>query len=64
MVIYGPYDQLTGIGCYGFREGLRQHIVIHDCMIPEMWVMKETLETGIFHEVLRFGSIRKFIENR
>lgn len=62
QVIYGPYDQLTGLGCYGFREGLRKHIVIPDCMIPEMWVMKETLETGIFHEVLRFGSIRNFIE--
>jgi len=62
QVIYGPYDQLTGIGCYGFREGLRHHVVIPDCMIPEMWVTKETLETGIFHEVLRFGSIRKFIE--
>ena len=60
--IYGPYDQLTGIGCYGFTEGLRRHIVIPDCMIPEMWVMRETLETGIFHEVLRFGSIRRFIE--
>ncbi len=32
-------------------------------MIPEMWVMKETLETGIFNEVLRYGSIRNYIEN-
>lgn len=62
QVIYGPYDQLTGLGCYGFYEGLRVHIVIPDCLIPEMWVMKETLDTGIFHEVLRFGSIRRFIE--
>ena len=62
MKIYGPYDQLTGIGCYGFAEGQRKHIVIPDCMIPEMWVVKETLETGIYHEVLRFGSIRRFIE--
>lgn len=62
QVIYGPYDQLTGLGCYGFNEGLRVHIVIPDCIIPEMWVMRETLETGIFHEVLRYGSIRRFIE--
>lgn len=62
QVIYGPYDQLTGIGCYGFAEGMRRHITIPDCMIPEMWVLKETLETGIFHEVLRFGSIKRFIE--
>ena len=60
--IYGPYDQLTGLGCYGFTEGLRKHIVIPDCMIPEMWVVKETLETGIFNEVLRFGTIKRFIE--
>jgi hypothetical protein len=60
--IYGPYDQITGIGCYGFAEGLRKHIVIPDCMIPEMWVCKETLETGIYHEVLRYGSIKRFIE--
>jgi hypothetical protein len=62
QVIYGPYDQVTGIGCYGFADGLRKHIVIPDCMIPEMWVMPETLQTGIFHEVLRHGSIRRFIE--
>ena len=60
--IYGPYDQLTGIGCYGFAEGQRKYIVIPDCMIPEMWVCKETLETGIYHEVLRFGTIKRFIE--
>lgn len=60
--IYGPYDQLTGIGCYGFKEGLRTHIIIPDCLIPEMWVMPETLETGIYHEVLRFGSIKRYIE--
>lgn len=60
--IYGPYEPLTGIGCYGFHKGLRKHIVIPDCIIPEMWVMKETLETGIYHEVLRYGSIRRYVE--
>lgn len=62
QAIYGPYDQLTGIGCYGFIEGLRKHVVIPDCIIPEMWVMPETLQTGIYHEVLRYGSIQQFIE--
>lgn len=61
--IYGPYDPLTGIGCYGFKEGMRKHIVIPDCLIPEMFVPKETLETAIYHEVLRFGSIRSYIIN-
>ena len=60
--IYGPYDPLTGIGCYGFTTGRRQHIVIPDCMIPEMWVPKETLQTAIYHEVMRFGTIRDYIE--
>lgn len=60
--IYGPYDQLSGVGCYGFKEGLRSHVNIPDCMIPDMWVLKETLETVIWHEVLRFGSIRDYIE--
>ena len=61
--IYGPYEPLTGVGCYGFNNGMRHHITIPDCLIPEMWVHRETLETGIFHEVLRYGSIKAYIEN-
>jgi len=60
--IYGPYDPLTGVGCYGFVKGMRKHITIPDCIIPEMFVPKETLTTAIFHEVLRFGSIKAYIE--
>lgn len=60
--IFGPYDQLTGVGCYGFGTDLRVHVKIPDCMIPEQWVPKETLETVIWHEVLRFGSIRAYVE--
>ena len=60
--IYGPYEPLTGVGCYGFTKGLREHVIISDCLIPEVWVPKETLETLIWHEVLRFGSIRSYIE--
>lgn len=59
--IYGPYEPLTGVGCYGFKEGKRKHVVIPDCLIPEMWVPEETLQTGIFVEVLKAGSIKKFI---
>ena len=59
--IYGPYDPLTGVGCYGFSTGRRKHIVIPDCMIPEMWVPAETLQTAIFYEVLRFGTIKDYI---
>lgn len=60
--IYGPYDQLTGVGCYGFNNGGRVHVSIPDCIIPEMWVPKETLEIPIWQEVLRFGSIEAFVE--
>ena len=59
--IYGPYDPLSGVGCYRFTAGRRQHIVISDCMISEMWVPKETLQTAIYHEVLRYGTIKDYI---
>lgn len=60
--IYGPYEPLTGVGCYGFGTEKRKHIKIPDCMIPEMWVPVETLETAIFNEVLRYGTIKEYIE--
>ena len=70
MKIYGPYDQLTGVGCYGFDKGERVHVHIPDFAfslndepIADMWVPKETLETGIWNEVLRYGSIQRFVEN-
>jgi len=60
--IFGPYDQLTGLGCYGFKEGMRVHVVIPDCIISEMWVPRECLQSTIWHEVLKYGTIRRFIE--
>ena len=60
--IYGPYEPLTGVGCYGFGTDKRKHIRIPDCMIPDMWVPVETLQTVIYHEVLRFGSIQRYVE--
>lgn len=66
QVIYGPYDPITGVGCYGFGTKKRVHVKIPDLYIGEdsfadMWVPKETLETAIWHEVLRYGSIKKYI---
>ncbi len=68
MRIYGPYDQLSGVGCYGFVEGMRTHVSIPDFIlgdqaITDMWVHKETLETAIWYNVLQYGSIQKFVEN-
>ena len=60
--IYGPYEPLTGVGCYGFKEGMRKHIVIPDCIIPEMFVPQETLMLPLYVEVLRFGSIKEYVE--
>ena len=55
MKIYGPYDQLTGVGCYGFDKGERVHVHIPDFAfslldepIADMWIPKETTETAIW----------------
>ncbi|MCR5270569.1 MAG: hypothetical protein K6D91_06080 [Prevotella sp.] len=66
--IFGPYDPFTGFNCYGFKEGDRVHVTIPDLyigedLIKDMWVPKETLETVIWNEVLRYGSIQKYVEN-
>lgn len=66
--IFGPYDPVSGIGCYGFVKGERQHVHIPDLIIgddslTDMWVPKETLETAIWYEVLRYGSIQKYVED-
>lgn len=60
--IYGPYEPLTGVGCYGFGTEKRKHVKIEDCLIPDMWVPVETLETVIWHEVMRYGSIKRYVE--
>lgn len=65
--IFGPYDPVSGIGCYGFFSGERVRVSVPDLrvgddMITDMWLPKETLETGIWHEVLRFGSIQRYVE--
>lgn len=60
--IFGPYDPITGVGCYGFGK-TRKHVLIPDFIIPEQWVPQETLETGIYNEVLRHGTIKAFVEN-
>lgn len=65
--IFGPYDPITGIGCYGFTSGLRTHVsipdmAVGDSVLTDMWVPNETLETAIWHEVLRFGSIKAYVE--
>ena len=66
--IFGPYDPITGVGCYGFGTKERVHVhipdfVIGDEEISDQWVPKETLETAIWYEVLRYGSIQKYVEN-
>lgn len=59
--IFGPYEPITGVGCYGYGT-TRVHIYISDCIIPEMWVPKETLETAIYMQVLQYGTIKQYIE--
>jgi len=67
LEIYGPYDPVAGIGCWGFGTENRVHVHIPDLqigddLITDMWVPKETLQTVIWHEVLRFGSIQAYVE--
>ena len=66
--IFGPYDPLTGVGCYGFATKDRVHVKIPDFIIGDeelcdQWVPKETLETAIWYEILNYGSIQKYVEN-
>ena len=56
-IILGPYDPLTGIGCWGERI----RVEIPDFFIPVSYIPKECLESNLYHLVLRHGSIKEFI---
>jgi hypothetical protein len=53
---------MTGVGCYGFGK-TRVHVVIPDFFIPEQFVPSETLDSLIFQQVLKYGTIKGFVEN-
>lgn len=57
--IFGPYDPLTGIGCYNFKE--RVLLEIPDFFIPKMYVPKECMRTLLYKNLCHFGSMRAVI---
>lgn len=58
--IFGPYDPLTGVGCYGYGKD-RVYMNIPDFFIPEMWVPKECMDSLLYRQLMMYGSIEKFI---
>lgn len=59
--IFGEYDPLTGVGCYGFKD--RVKVCIDGFFIPEMWIPKECLNNILMQSIISHGcSIRQFIE--
>ena len=57
--MFGPYDPVTGIGCYDFEH--RVKVCIPDCVIPEMYVPKECMDVLLFRQLVQYGSIAKLI---
>ena len=57
--MFGPYDPVTGIGCYDFEN--RVKVCIPDCVIPEMYVPKECMDVLLFRQLVQYGSIAKLI---
>ena len=57
--IYGPYDPMTGEGCYNFEH--RVKIELSDFFIPKMWVPKKTAKSVLFRGLRKMGSLKDYI---
>ena len=57
--IYGPYDPMTGEGCYNFEH--RVLIELSDFFIPKMWVPKKTAKSVLFRGLRKMGSLKDYI---
>lgn len=60
-IIFGPYDPVTGFGCYDFEN--RVCVEIPDFFIPKMWVPKECMDNLLFKNLVKFGTVKSFIED-
>lgn len=58
--IFGEYDPITGVGCYDFDN--RVKVEIPDMIYPVMYVPKECLLNRVFRDVVRAGSVKRYIE--
>lgn len=59
--IFGPYDPVSGVGCYDFDN--RVKVEIPDFFIPIMYVPKECMNTFLYQLVVKHGSIQEFIRD-
>lgn len=60
--IFGPYDPMTGVGCYGYDK-TRVHVHIPDFFIPDMWLPEETMDNLLIKNVVSRSTIRDFIKD-
>ncbi len=58
-LINKPYNPITGEGC----QGNRVHIYIEDAPFPNLYLPKAFAETPICKELVKKGSIKKFLED-
>lgn len=58
--IFKEYDPLTGFNCYGFENRVR--VEISDFIVPVMYMPKECMSNLLIHQVVHYGSIKKFVE--
>ena len=59
--IFGPYDPITGEGCYGYGTPQRVLLQIPDMVFPKMWVPKECMNNILIKNLLICGSIKDFV---
>ena len=59
--IFGPYNPVTGEGCYDFEH--RVHLHIEDFVFPDMFVPAECMDTLLYRALVKYGSVKSFIED-
>ena len=59
--IFGPYDPLSGLNCYGME--FRIHIHIEDFPVPYIHVLPECLDNTMFRQVAQCGSVRRYLSS-
>lgn len=57
--IFGPYDPMTGVGCYGERVKLE----IPDFFLPVSYIPKVCAENNLIQLILQHKTISNFIRN-
>lgn len=58
--MFSKYDPFTGEGCYDFEN--RVKVEINDFIVMEMWVPKEMLDNFLMQAIIKYKTIKNFIE--